>query len=65
MNVLNGRGADAMKSQRYVFVYVLNVLSCFAVVVLHTTLPVYTRGASFESERETVAGASPKVSARS
>lgn len=54
-----------MKSQRYVFVYVLNVLSCFAVVVLHTTLPVYTRGASFESERETVAGASPKVSARS
>lgn len=42
MNVLNGRGADAMKSQRYVFVYVLNVLSCFAEVVLHTTLPVYT-----------------------
>lgn len=31
-----------MKSQRYVFVHVLNVLSCFAVVVLHTTLPVYT-----------------------
>lgn len=24
------------------FVYVLNIVSCFAVVLLHTTLPVYS-----------------------
>lgn len=28
--------------KRFRFVYVLNILSCFAVVLLHTTLPVYT-----------------------
>lgn len=27
---------------RYIFIYILNIISCFAVVLLHTTLPVFS-----------------------
>jgi surface polysaccharide O-acyltransferase-like enzyme len=38
----NASAAAAQKHPALRFVYVLNILSCFAVVLLHTTLPVYT-----------------------
>ncbi len=36
------RIAKNVRTNRMYFVYVLNIISCFAVVLLHTTLPVYS-----------------------